>query len=80
MQSQAKTAARTVLGDNKAIAALTFETEGDKLELGVIVHIPTGQAEGKTFYKPLGMKVNISAAQRDEIIRMLGGSPPCPTT
>lgn len=78
MPKQPKTTARTVLGDNKAIAALTFETEGDRLELGVIVHIPTGQAEGKTFYKPLGMKVPITAAQRDEIITMLGGSPPCP--
>jgi len=78
MDKPAKTTAKTILGDNKAIAALTYETEGDKLELGVIVHIPTGQAEGKTWYKPLGMKVPISAAQRDEIIQMLGGSPPCP--
>jgi len=68
-----KTQAKVILGENKAIAALTFETEGDKLELGAIFHIPTRQEGDKTYYKPLACKVTISAEQRTELIKMLGG-------
>lgn len=71
-----KTQAKVILGENKAIAALTFETEGDKLELGAIFHIPTRQEGGKTYYKPLACKIEITSAQRAEIVTMLGGKAP----
>lgn len=71
-----KTQAKVILGENKAIAALTFETEGDKLELGAIFHIPTRQEGGKTYYKPLACKIEITPAQRAEIVTMLGGKAP----
>ena len=51
----------------------TFETEGPKLELGAIFHIPVRQEGGKTFYKALACKVEITAEQRAEIVKMLGG-------
>lgn len=73
MPAQPKTQAKVILGENKAIAALTFETEGDKLELGAIFHIPTRQEGGKTFYKALACKVQVTAEQRAELITMLGG-------
>ena len=74
-----KTQAKVILGENKAIAALTFETEGVKLELGAIFHIPIRQEGGKTFYKALACKVEISAEQRQELIKMLGGVLPDPS-
>lgn len=73
MDKPAKTQAKVLLGENKAIAALTFEVEGEKLELGAIFHIPTRQEGKKTFYKALACKVTISAEQRAEIVKMLGG-------
>jgi len=74
-----KTQAKVILGENKAIAALTFETEGDKLELGAIFHIPTRQEGGRTFYKALACKVQVTAEQRTELIKMLGGVLPDPS-
>lgn len=74
MDKPSKTQAKVILGENKAIAALTFETEGEKLELGAIFHIPTRQEGDRTFYKPLACKVTISAEQRAEIVTMLGGT------
>lgn len=71
MSTPNKTQAKTILGENKAIAALTFETEGEKLELGAIFHIPTRQEGGRTFYKALACKVEITEAQRVEIVKML---------
>lgn len=68
-----KTQAKVILGDNKAIAALTFETEGPKLELGAIFHVPVRQEGPKTFYKALACKVEITESQRAEIVKMLGG-------
>jgi hypothetical protein len=62
-----------ILGQNKAISALTFEAEGGKLELGAVFHIPTRQEGAKTFYKALACKIEITEAQRAEIIKMLGG-------
>jgi hypothetical protein len=65
-----------LLGPNKAISALTFErTEGGKLELGAVFHIPTRQEGPKTFYKALACKVEITEAQRGEIAAMLEGTP-----
>lgn len=78
MPNPNKTQAKTLLGENKAIAALTFETEGEKLELGAIFHIPIRQEGGKTFYKALACKVEITAEQREELIKMLGGVLPDP--
>lgn len=75
MDKPSKTQAKVILGENKAIAALTFETDGDKLELGAIFHIPVRQEAGKTFYKALACKVEITHQQHDEIIKMLGGFP-----
>ncbi len=73
MEKPNKTQAKVLLGENKAIAALTFETEGKKLELGAIFHVPIRQEGPKTFYKALACKVEISPEQRAEIIKMLGG-------
>ncbi len=71
-----RTQAKVILGENKAIAALTFETEGAKLELGAIFHIPVRQEGGKTFYKALACKIEITADQRNELVKMLGGTLP----
>jgi hypothetical protein len=73
MESLPKTQAKVILGENKAIAALTFETEGPKLELGAIFHVPIRQEAGKTYYKALACKVEITDEQRNEIVKMLGG-------
>ena len=62
-----------MFGPNKAFSALTFETEGGKLELGAVFHIPTRQEGDKTFYKALACKIEISDAQRTAIIKMLEG-------
>jgi len=62
-----------ILGTNKAISALTFETEGGKLQLGAVFHIPTRQEAGKTYYKALACKVEITEEQRAEIVAMLEG-------
>ncbi len=78
----AKTTVKTVIfGENKALSALTFETEGGKLELGALFHVPTRHdpATQRTYYKPLACKIEITPAQRDEIIILLGGTPKCPT-
>ena len=68
-----KTQAKVILGENKAIAAVTFETDGAKLELGAIFHVPIRQEGPKTFYKALACKVEITNEQRSEIIKALGG-------
>jgi hypothetical protein len=64
---------KVFFGENKAISALTFEHENGLLELGAIFHIPTRQVGGKTFYKPIACKITISDAQREHLIKMLGG-------
>lgn len=69
-----KRQARVTLGADKAIAALTFG-EGAKLELGAVFHVPVRQEGTKTFYRPIGCKVEITEDQRVEIIKMLGGVP-----
>lgn len=74
MPTANKSQAKVFLGENKAIAALTFETEGETLELGAIFHVPVRQEGPKTFYKALACKVTISAEQRAEIVKMLGGT------
>jgi hypothetical protein len=63
-------------GENKAFSALSFSTEGGKQKLGAIFHIPTRQEGPKTFYKRLACEIEISEAQRREIITLLGGSIP----
>lgn len=65
-----------MLGQNKAISALTFETEGGKLQLGAVFHIPTRQEAGRTYYKALACKVEITEAQRGEIVAMLAADIP----
>jgi hypothetical protein len=72
---QKKPASAVFLGPNKAISALTFErTEGGKLELGAVFHIPVRQEGPKTFYKALACKVEITETQRGEIAAMLEGN------
>jgi len=68
------------LGENKAISVLTFEDEGGKMHLGAVFLVPTeyDKKEDKTYYKPVGVKAPITAEQRDQIITLLGGTPPCP--
>ncbi len=64
------------LGENKALSVLTFEEDGaGKLHLGAVILIPTRKEGDQTFYQPLGVKAPITAEQRDQIIRMLGGIP-----
>lgn len=66
------------LGEDKAFSVLTFEDDGaGKLHLGAVFLIPTRKEGDQTFYQPLGVKAPITAEQRDQIIRMLGGTP-CP--
>ena len=67
------TRASVILGENKAISALTFETEGERLDIGAIFHIPVRQEGPKTFYKAIACKVQITKEQRAEIVKMLGG-------
>lgn len=69
---------RVMLGEHKAIAAVTYQVNGDKLTLGVLVHIPTARDEklDKTYYKALGISTYITADQRDQIIKALGGTAP----
>lgn len=64
---------QVIFGQNKAISAITFEHADGKLELGVLVHIPTRQEGPKTFYKPIGCKITITEEQREHLIKMLGG-------
>ena len=65
-----------LLGENKAISALTFENESGLLQLGALIRLPTSfdPKENKTYYKPIGVKVPITDAQRIAIIHMLGGT------
>jgi hypothetical protein len=69
------------LGENRAISVLTFEEDGDKLHLGAVFLVPTqyDKREDKTYYKPVGVKCPITPEQRDQIIILLGGIPPCRT-
>ncbi len=64
-----------LLGENSAISALTFEDKNGKLELGAIFHIPTRQEAGKTYYKAVACKIEITHEQHDAIMKMLGGMP-----
>jgi len=69
------------LGENKTISVLSYEEEEDgKLHLGAVFLVPThyDKREDKTYYKPVGVKCPITVEQRDQIIQMLGGTPPCP--
>lgn len=67
--------AKVSLGDNKAIAALTFATTvNGKLELGAVFHIPVRQEGGKTFFKAIACSVEITADQRSDIVKMFGGT------
>jgi hypothetical protein len=65
-----------LLGDNKAISALTFENEAGQMQLGALIRLPTSfdPKENKTYYKAIGIKVPITDAQRIAIIHMLGGT------
>jgi hypothetical protein len=68
---------QTILGENKAIAALTFEADGaNQFQLGALVHLPTSfdPNTNKTYYKQVGVSVPITDAQRIAIIAMLGGT------
>lgn len=67
------------LGENKALSVLTFEQSEGKLHLGAVILVPTDydRKTDKTYYKPLGVKAPITEEQRDQIITMLGGTPPC---
>jgi hypothetical protein len=65
-----------MFGDNKAIAAVTFEP--DSMSLGAIFHIPTHVEGSKTYYKALACKITITRAQQVELVRVLGGI--CPVT
>lgn len=62
-----------IFGENKAIAAITFEHVDGKLELGAIFHVPTREEAGKTFYKRLACKITITEDQRQHLIKMFGG-------
>lgn len=62
-----------LLGENKAISSINYAVENGKEILGVVVHMPIRQEGPKTFYKPLGVRVEITAAQREAIIMMLEG-------
>lgn len=67
------------LGEDKALSVLTYEEDSaGKLHLGAVFLIPTRKEGDQTFYQPLGVKTPITAEQRDQIIRMLGGTAPCP--
>jgi hypothetical protein len=67
-------AANAVLfGKNQAISALTFEAEGGRLELGAVFHIPTREEAGKTYYKAMACKIQITKEQQAEIINMFQG-------
>lgn len=67
------------LGENKALSVVTFEQDDKgQLQLGAVILIPTRQEGDQTFYKPVGVKTPITAEQRDQIITLLGGTPPCP--
>jgi len=67
-----------MLGEHKAIAAVTYEVNAEHMTLGVLVHIPTARDEklDKTYYKALGISTYITQDQRDELIKLLGGVPP----
>jgi hypothetical protein len=67
------------LGENKTISVLTFEDDGLQLHLGAVILVPTEYDKrlDKTYYKPVGVKTPITAEQRDQIIVLLGGIPPC---
>lgn len=60
-----------LFGDNKAIAAITFES--DTMQLGAVFHIPTRIEDGKTFYRSLACKITITRPQQVELVRLLGG-------
>lgn len=67
------------LGENKVVQRVLFKEAGLSPKFGVVVLLPssTDKATGKTFYKPLGVVCNITTEQRNEIIKLLGGTPPC---
>lgn len=65
------------LGENKVVQRVIFKEGGLSPKFGVVVLIPTGQDQGKTYYKPLAMVCNITTEQRNAIIKLLGGTPPC---
>lgn len=61
------------LGENKAINRLYYDSVHHKL--GIVILVPTSfdPEENRTYYKPIAAVVSISPAERDEIVRMLGG-------
>lgn len=67
------------LGENKVVQRVLYKKAGLSPKFGVVVLLPssTDKATGKTFYKPLGVVCNITTEQRNEIIKLLGGTPPC---
>lgn len=67
------------LGENKVVQRVLFTESGLSPKFGVVVLIPSSkdQATGKTYYKPLGVVCNITTEQRNDLIKLLGGTPPC---
>lgn len=67
------------LGENKVVQRVFFKDGGLSPKFGVVVLIPSSHdpATNKIYYKPLAMVCNITTEQRNEIIKLLGGTPPC---
>lgn len=66
-----------MLGENKALSRLYYDEQDRRLGCVILVPIRHDPTENKTYYKPIAVVVTLSPSERDQIVTMLGGTPPC---